>query len=136
MDYIAKCEICGKEYDSYHTTLYVQYSDNPNNRKCCCLDCIGEESKKKPYNFIKHLPMFCDGFDTTMNLFDTKDDIVNWIIKNYQRSSNEIICMDTDGKILIVTKDKKLWIVVGNTNLEKDTFPNWKDKVIELHGSL
>lgn len=136
MDFISKCEICGKEYDSYHTTFYIQYSRNDDDRKCACPDCIGKEKNCKPYRFANHLPMYCDGFDTIVNMFDTKEEAVEWILNKYQDSPNRIVCMDKAGVILTVSKDEKFWWVVGGSNLETGTFPNWKEKVIELHGSL
>lgn len=134
-EFTSKCDICGNNYDSYMRTFYIQYSMDRRDRKCVCLECLGKESVKKPYKFVNHIPTFCDGGDLIVRLFDTKEELIEWIKNKYYKEYEEICC-DGNGLIITVNKSTKCWWVVGNSNLKNYDFPDWKETVIKYHGSL
>lgn len=131
----AKCEICGKEYDNYMRTFYIQYSDNDNDRKCCCSVCKCNEIISKPYKFTNYIPDFVDGGNLITRLFDTKDDLVKWLNKTYNNENEELCCSDS-GTIVIVDKKKRQWRIEGFSNLKKGDLPDWEETVIKYHKSI
>lgn len=132
-EYEALCEICGNKYDNYMRTFYIQYSKNDNDKKCVCAKCRRKEAIVKPYRYTNDIPMFCDGGDLITHLFNTKEDLLQYILDN--TDDGDIACMDDDGKTIVdVNANRKFWWVRGYANLDKNDLPNWKDKAIELYG--
>lgn len=135
-DFISKCKICGKEYDNYMRTFYIQYSNNENDRKCCCQECWHREAHKKPHMYTNHIPTFCDGGDLITRLFDTKEELFCWIVNNIKTDENDVLCCSHDGNIITVNKKIKHWWVHGFSTLEQGDLPDWRGTVIRYHGSL
>lgn len=132
-EYEALCEICGNKYDNYMRTMYIQYSKNDNDRKCTCLECWRKEAIVKPYRYTNEIPMSCDGGDLITHLFNTKEDLLQYILDN--TDDGDIACMDDDYNTIVdVNTNRKFWWVRGYANLDKNDLPNWKDKAIELYG--
>ena len=132
-EYEALCEICGAKYNNYFRTMYIQYSNNENDKKCTCLKCWREQAVIKPYRYTNHIPDFCDGGNLITILFDTKEDLLKYILQNTK--DNKIACISENGdEVIDVNTDEKYWWVRGYANLDKNDLPNWRDKVIELYG--
>ena len=132
-EYEALCEICGNKYNNYMRTLYIQYSKNDNDRKCTCLECWRKEVIVKPYRYTNEIPMSCDGGDLITHLFNTKEDLLQYILDN--TDDGDIACMDDDDNTIVdVNAHRKFWWVRGYANLDKNDLPNWKEKAIELYG--
>lgn len=132
MDFIAKCEFCGKEYDSYVRTFYIQYPGDNGDRKCCCLECRKGKMVLKPYRFINHVPTYVDGADIVARLFDYKTDLIEWLKKEYSRE-NEVLCYD-EGLVMTLSKKEKFWWVLGHANLEKGDLPDWRETAAKYYG--
>ena len=132
-EYEALCEICGNKYNNYMRTLYIQYSKNDNDRKCTCLECWRKEAIVKPYRYTNEIPMSCDGGDFITRVFNTKEDLLQYVLDN--TDDGDIACMDDDDNTIIdVNANRKFWWVRGYAILDKNDLPNWKDKAIELYG--
>lgn len=134
-DYFAVCDICGKKYDNYMRTFFVQYSNDSTDRKCCCGDCLSKESRKKPHRYTNHIPMYYDGGKLITRLFDSKEEMIDWLIKNVKREDEELCCA-RDGEIIAVNKNEKFWWVDGFSTLDIGDLPNFEDTVIKYHGSM
>ena len=129
----ALCEICGNKYNNYMRTMYIQYSKNDNDRKCTCLECWRKEAIVKPYRYTNEIPMSCDGGDFITRVFNTKEDLLQYVLDN--TDDGDIACMDDDDNTIIdVNANRKFWWVRGYAILDKNDLPNWKDKAIELYG--
>ena len=130
-EYEALCEICGNKYNNYMRTLYIQYSKNDNDRKCTCLECWRKEAIVKPYRYTNEIPMSCDGGDFITRVFNTKEDLLQYVLDN--TDDGDIACMDDDDNTIIdVNANRKFWWVRGYAILDKNDLPNWKTKIIEL----
>lgn len=133
-----KCELCGKEYEGRMRTLYIQHYNNPN-KVCCCGECLHKETKKKPHSYTNSIPAYVEGGNVITVLFDRKDDLISYIKNNVfdeaEKEKGEI-CIGDDGKIVYVDKTRKWWWVSGFSTLRHGDLPNWREKVIEYHGSL
>ena len=129
----ALCEICGNKYNNYMRTMYIQYSKNDNDRKCTCLECWRKEAIVKPYRYTNEIPMSCDGGDFITRVFNTKEDLLQYVLDN--TDDGDIACMDDDDNTIIdVNANRKFWWVRGYAILDKNDLPNWKTKIIELYG--
>ena len=137
MDFMSKCEVCGKEYDSYMRTFFVQNSNDESSKKCCCRECLNKEAAKKPHRYTNHIPSFCDGGDLIIRLFDTKEELIEWLKDNlnYSKDTEELCCSE-DGSIITVKKTEKYWWVHGFSTLEKYDLPYWREVVIKLYGNI
>ena len=132
-EYEALCEICGNKYDNYMRTFYIQYSKNDNDKKCVCAECWRKEAIVKPYRYTNEIPMSCDGGDFITRLFNTKEDLLQYVLDD--TDDGDIACMDDDDNTIVdVNVNRKFWWVRGYANLDKNDLPNWKDKAIELYG--
>lgn len=77
--------------------------------------------------------MSCDGGDLITRLFNTKEDLLQYILDNTE--DGDIACMDDDDNTIVdVNANRKFWWVRGYANLDKNDLPNWRDKAIELYG--
>lgn len=130
-----KCSICGKEYDNYKRTFYIQYSTDKD-KKCCCLSCMNKNAKLKPYRFRNYVPNYYKGEDVITSLFDTKNDLIVWLNKEYGKNGEKILCCDDTGDIITVDTEKPFWWVVGCSNLKQVDLPNWKETVVKYHGNI
>ena len=129
----ALCEICGNKYNNYMRTMYIQYSKNDNDRKCTCLECWRKEAIVKPYRYTNEIPMSCDGGDFITRVFNTKEDLLQYVLDN--TDDGDIACMDDDDNTIIdVNANRKFCWVRGYAILDKNDLPNWKTKIIELYG--
>lgn len=132
-EYEALCEICGNKYDNYMRTFYIQYSKNDNDKKCVCTECWRKEAIVKPYRYTNEIPISCDGGNLITRLFDTKEDLLQYILDNTE--DGDIACMDDDDNTIVdVNANRKFWWVRGYANLDKNDLPNWRNKAIELYG--
>lgn len=93
------------------------------------------------YSFRPHVPNCFEVDEPKTELFNTKQELMQFL--NSKKRNNEIICTGTELTnqdeiyIITVTIDHKSWWVLGFAKgLSIKDFPNWKDKVIELYGSL
>lgn len=134
-DYKSTCSFCNEEYDSYMRNYYVQFEENKATKREACPECWKRFGRVTNYRFTNHIPAFCDGGDLVTIQYNDKNKLIDYLNKRYKTDTN-IICMDKDGTILEVSTKKKYWWVYGFSNLEEGTFPNWKDKVIELYGEM
>ena len=96
----ALCEICGNKYNNYMRTMYIQYSKNDNDRKCTCLECWRKEAIVKPYRYTNEIPMSCDGGDFITRVFNTKEDLLQYVLDN--TDDGYIACMDDDDNTRLV----------------------------------
>ena len=132
-EYEALCEICGNKYNNYMRTMYIQYSKNDNDRKCTCLECWRKEAIVKPYRYTNEIPMSCDGGDLITRLFNTKEDLLQYVLDN--TNDGDIACMDDDDNTIVdVNANRKFWWARGYANLDKSALSNWRDKERELYG--
>lgn len=139
-DYTTECKICGKEYENYHMTFYIENNDTTT---CVCRDCFYDKIKNikdNKFYFHNHIPNFVDGASKVLKIFDTKEELIDFINTSFKKDNN-IICReynmhDQTLDIITVQTDEKHWWVHGTTNLPKEIFPDWKLKVIELFGEI
>lgn len=124
------CNICGKEYDNFMRTFYVEDSGI---KIRVCLECRSKYCRDKNV-YTDHIPPFCDGGDLISHVFKTKEELLQYIVSS--TTNNNICCMENDGTIVDVNKNEKFWWVRGFSSLDKGSLPNWKDKVRELYGEL
>lgn len=123
------CKLCGKEYDNYMRTFYVE----ENGIKIrVCTECRGSFCRDK-YVYTNHIPSFCDGGDLISRCFNNEENLLEYILSNTKEEY--ICCMGDDGIIVDVSKNKKFWWVRGYSSLNNG-LPNWKNKVKELYGEL
>lgn len=129
-DYKTTCQICGKEYDNYMRTFYVEENGK---RTIVCIECRNEFCKDK-FVYTNHIPDFCDGGNLVSHCFKTEEELLQYVTSS--TDENSICCMGYDGAIVNVSKSIKAWWVRGFSTLSKGTLPNWRDKVKELYGEL
>lgn len=130
VEFKTTCQLCGKEYNNYMRTFYVEENGIKIRvcsecRRAFCID---------KYVYTNHIPAFCDGGDLISHCFDTEKELLDYVLSN--TTDKYICCMDNDGTIIDVSKNEKFWWVRGYSSLKQDALPNWRDKVIELYGSL
>lgn len=132
---MVKCEICGVNYDDRVRTFWIQYSSDNNDKKCTCRQCWDKETKLKPYHFQNHIPNCCTGGDLCRHLFDTKEDLLKFILDD--TNDGYVACMCREGNEIVDVGLTCLdWWVRGYATLDKGTLPYWEDKVTELCGLL
>lgn len=131
----ARCEICSKTYDSYMRTLYVQYSNDETDIKCCCPKCLSKEVQKKPHRYTNHIPQYVDGGRLITRLFDTKEDLICWL-KDTFADENKVLCCTDYGTIVTVNKNKKFWWTEGYSTLSKGDLPNNSEVIVKYHGKV
>ena len=130
MEFKTTCEVCGKEYDNYMRTFYI---NKQNKRTRVCLNCRNELSEG--YIYTNHIPAFCAGGDLDTYCFPVEEQLLRHIHKNTIK--NYIACMDySDGIIVDVCTTEKFWWVRGYSNLSQGKLPDWKEKVKELYGDI
>lgn len=56
-DFKTTCQICGKEYDNYMRTYYVEKNGE---KTRVCRECRNKFCKGK-FVYTNHIPDFCDG---------------------------------------------------------------------------
>jgi hypothetical protein len=122
MRYTTTCELCGKEYDNYHCTFYIQ-EENGNKIKVC-MRCRKSYCENKKYTFMNHIPNFFDGGVCTTICFNTEEELLKYIEDNTKE--NYIVCMADDGDIIDVSKQGKGWWVRGYSTLTPGKLPNWR----------
>lgn len=136
--FTAKCNFCGKTYNCSHVKLFIQHGDDESSKKCCCSECRDKEEKKS-YWLENFVPAFCDGAKETTRLFDSKEQLIQWLRKEFKNEDCEI-GMDSISKqlatIISIRKSEKFWWLEGLTNLESGSFPNWRDIVVKYHGEV
>lgn len=130
-EFETKCKLCGKKYNNYMRTFYVEEYGK---KIKVCMECRKIFCRDK-YVYTNHIPPFCDGGDLVSHCFKTEKELLEYILSN--TDDNYICCMDEkDGAIVDVKKDKKYWWVRGFSNLKSESLPNWKSVVKELYGGL
>ena len=127
-DFKTTCQICGKEYDNYMRTFYVEENSI---KTRVCLDCRKKLCHGK-HIFTNHIPPFCDGGDIISRCFNTEKELLNYILSSTR--NNNIACMSDDGTIIDVSKEEKYWWVRGYSTLESGTLPDWKVVSTILYG--
>lgn len=136
--FTAKCDFCGKTYNCSHAKIFIQHGDDESSRKCCCLECRDKE-EKKPYWFENHVPDFCDGAKKIVRLFDSKEQLLQWLYKEFEDEDYKIgmnSISKSHAAIISVRKSEKFWWVEGWTDLESGSFPDWRDIVVKYHGEV
>lgn len=86
--------------------------------------------KRCGYWFFPHIPTFINGVTVDVRTFDTKEELVEYVKRLFDRHNKEngkILCMSKDGYIIEVKDSGNYWWVIGYTNLEVGTFPDWKE---------
>jgi hypothetical protein len=132
----AICEICGKKYNSHMRTLYIQYTNDESDIKCCCPECWQKEAQTKPHRYTNHIPAFCEGGRLITRLFDTKEDLIGWL-KNTFANENDVLCYGDTGAIVIVNKNENFWWVKGFSTLSKGDLSNSNSEMIaKYHGKV
>lgn len=124
MTHTAKCEICNKDYDNEFRITYIQRSSKEADIKCCCGECLEKEITTKPHWFRNYLPAYYDGGSLTTTLFDTKEELIEWLHNNIKISSDEVLCTGSSGYITAVNKSGKHWWVAGLSTLGEGDLPN------------
>lgn len=77
------------------------------------------------YHFFPEIPKYVDGVTVNIYGFDTKQELVDFIKEH--TDEDYTACMDSCGEIIVVHHDGHPWYVLGYTNLDAWTFPNWED---------
>lgn len=129
-DFKTTCQLCGKEYDNYMRTFYVEENGT---KTRVCLDCRKELCHGK-HVFTNDIPAFCDGGDLISRCFSTEKELLDYIFSS-TRDYN-IACMSSDGTIVDVSKENKFWWVRGYSTLKPGTLPDWKAMVKNLYGGI
>lgn len=88
-------------------------------------DKVSEILNSYTYHFLPEIPMYVDGVTVNVYGFDTKEEIAKFIEDN--TDEGYVTCMDSRGEIIVVHRDGHPWYVLGYTNLDAWTFPNWED---------
>lgn len=122
------CNLCGKEYDNYMRTFYVQEKGI---KIRVCPECRSAFCRDK-FIFTNHIPEFCTGGDQVSHCFETEDQLLNHILS--ETKENYVCCMSTDGVIVDVCTNKKFWWVRGYSNLTYGQLPDWKETAEEIYG--
>ena len=86
---------------------------------------VSETLNSYAYHFFPEVPMYVDGVTVNIYGFDTKEEIIDFIKNN--TDEDYTTCMDERGGIIEVHHDGHPWYVLGYTNLDAWTFPNWLD---------
>lgn len=119
-----KCEMCGKEYDS-ERNYYVEYTDNT--RKCICKDCKKTIYNKYPYLYRNYVSLLCNN-DSIIKIFDTKDNLLDWIKENVETLEDGSICISLNHIIMTISGDRKSWIPKGFINpIDEIDLPRFED---------
>ena len=127
-DFKTTCQICGKEYDNYMRTYYVE----ENGIKIrVCQDCRRIFCSDK-HVFTNHIPTFCAGGDLISRCFKTETELLDYILTS--TTDCFIACMDQDGTIVDVSKNEKFWWVRGYSTLKAHSLADWNDVVRLLYG--
>lgn len=130
MEFTTKCEVCGKEYDNYFRTFYVEEKGI---KTKVCSHCGTELLKNKEYVYHKEIPTYVDGADLVYKVLDSEEEALNYIKENTEE--NYIACMSRTGNAIIdVCKTEKFWWVRGYVKLTKGVLPYWEDVAEELYG--
>lgn len=116
-------------------TLYIQYSNDETDIKCCCPKCCRKEAQKKPHRYTNHIPQYVDGGRLITRLFDTKEDLICWL-KDTFADENKVLCCTDDGTIVTVNKNKKFWWAEGYSTLSKGDLPNNSEVIAKYHGKV
>lgn len=135
MDFKTTCEVCGKEYDNYMRTFYVE-SQGLKTR--VCTQCRSKLCQGQ-HVFTNYIPLFCAGEDLVSHCFSTELQLLRFINSNTKfinsnTKEDYIACMSNDGTIVDVSKNKKFWWVRGFSTLRPGSLPDWEEKVKELYG--
>lgn len=107
----------------------VTHNDMLNSRACTNYKSLYEILNRYNYWFCPHIPDFVDGATVDARAFDTKEELVEYVKKlfdKHNKENNQILCMSEDGYIIEVKDSGDYWWVIGYTNLEVGTFPDWK----------
>lgn len=86
---------------------------------------VSETLNSYAYHFFPEVPMYVDGVTVNIYGFDTKEEIIDFVKNNTDEDCTT--CMDERGGIIEVHHDGHPWYVLGYTNLDAWTFPNWLD---------
>lgn len=128
MEYTTTCQLCGKEYDNYMRTFYVQEKGI---KIRVCSDCRSAFWRDK-YIFTNHIPAFCDGGDLVSHCFNTEEELLDHIVSKTRE--NYVCGMDQTGTIIDVCTTEKFWWVRGYSNLTYGQLPDWQSIADEIYG--
>lgn len=101
-----------------------------NSRACDSYTGLYEILNRFNYWFCPHIPSFVDGATVDARAFDTKEELIEYVEKlfnKHSKNNNRILCMDKNGCIIEVEGSGDYWWVIGYTNLGVCTLPDWKE---------
>lgn len=127
---IATCEICGKEYDNYFRTYYIEENHV---RTRVCTECRLKKTEGK-YYYTNHVPTSIDGASIVTHIFPNKLQLLRYIHIN--TADKYIACIGWNGNIVDVHTEKKFWWVRGNCNLNYEDLPDWRKEIIRRYKTL
>lgn len=116
-----------KCYTLGHEIFNVTHNDMLNSCACDSYESLYEILNRFSYWFCPYVPSFVDGATVDAKAFDTKEELVEYVKKlfNNNNNNNQILCMNKNGYIIEVKDSGDYWWVIGYTNLEVGTFPDW-----------
>lgn len=124
MEYTTKCENCGNLYDNYMRTFFIEEKGE---RKCVCLDCRNNLRKGKIW-YTNHIPTFCDGGDLITRIFDSIEDLTDFVLS---KTDNDDIATFSDYTIVYVRKNRNYWWVRGYVSHKID-LPTFNETIKKL----
>lgn len=131
---MVKCNICGRNYSNYMRTFYVE---NKGEKTLVCNECRKETTYGK-ISYTNYIPTFVDGGDIVTKIFETKQELKDFILKDTDEEDIATLKIDTTvenfSKIVpeytiidVVKNEQDRWYVRGWVSCEID-LPKFEKK--------
>ena len=134
------CDYCGKDFlhNGYDRDVKFHFVKSDETKQCC-EDCLKSINKFNIYknlkSFVNNIPTFVDGGTYAHQMFETDEEILEWLRQKFVYESKDKRILARDGNDCVMTvyihNNRISWWVHGyvdNIDL-RQYLPQWQDVV-------
>ena len=134
------CDYCGKDFlhNGYNRDCKFHFVKSDETKQCCD-DCLKSINKFNIYknlkSFVNHIPTFVDGGTYVHQMFETDEEVLEWLRQKFVYESKDKRILACDGNDCVMTvyihNNRISWCVHGyvdNIDL-RQYLPQWQDVV-------